>query len=134
MADETQQNATDEEESRKRDEEVLQREAEARRKQEHGRREAHATEALVVDLGRRCKRDVDRLRKGRGPLMDDVEDCLEDLRAAGDLSQSVQPLIIVVKERPAFPAPAMPFFLPGFPLCPFGRGREEDDDGDEEED
>jgi hypothetical protein len=143
-------------EARRKEEDARERQADARHEEEKWRREAHESgreehrqarrgvaaavrrkqerqheaEALLVDLGRRSKGDVDRLRKGRGPLIDEVEDCLEELRAAGDLPGSAQPLVVVVKERRSLRAPLPPFLMP--PFFPFGMGGEEDDDDDDD--
>jgi hypothetical protein len=60
--------------------------------------------------------------------MDEVEDCLAELREAGDLAASAQPLVVVVKERPNVRAPVVPFLLPpGLPFFPFGLMKEDDD-------
>lgn len=65
---------------------------------------APATEAsngspIVIDLGRRRRKKVKQLREGRGSLMDDVGGVLEELRAAGAIGASAQPVVIVVREK-----------------------------------
>jgi hypothetical protein len=91
-----------------------------------------ATEVLIVDLGKRSKRDVDRLRKGRGDLMDEVDDCLQELTSAGQISESAQPVVIVVRETLAGRMRSM-MLPPGIPFA-FPFGMPEEDDEDEEDD
>ena len=91
-------------------------------------------EPIIVDLGRKTKRDIDRLRKGRGPLLDDVDDCLAELRERGEISLLAQPVVVLVAERrragsfvPVMLPPGLPFILPT-------AGSREDDDDDDEDD
>ncbi len=55
--------------------------------------------AIILDLGKKKRKDIKRLRKGRGKLLDRVEDHLDELRTAGAVSDSVQPIIVVVAEK-----------------------------------
>ncbi len=55
---------------------------------------------LIVDMGKKRKKQIKQLREGRGKLMDKVNDLLEELRAAGSISKSAQPVVIVVQEKP----------------------------------
>jgi len=54
---------------------------------------------IVVDLGTKTSKQVKRLRKGQGRLMDKVKQCLEELRASGKISGTVQPVIFIVEEE-----------------------------------
>jgi hypothetical protein len=54
---------------------------------------------LIVDLGRHKSKSVKRLRNGKGKLIGDVMNAIEDLRTAGTISASAQPVIIVVREK-----------------------------------
>jgi hypothetical protein len=54
---------------------------------------------IVLDLGTKKRKAVKRLRKGEGKLLDDVMDTIEELRTSGTLSQSAQPVIVVVREK-----------------------------------
>jgi Family of unknown function (DUF6200) len=54
---------------------------------------------IVVDLGERQQPDVvNQLRKGKGKLLDHVERIIGDLVAAGAVSASAQPVVLVVRE------------------------------------
>ena len=54
---------------------------------------------VVVDLGKKRRKMVRRLRRGTGRLMDQVQATLQELRAAGTIAANVQPVIVVVRER-----------------------------------
>ncbi len=54
---------------------------------------------VVVDLGSKRRKQIKRLRRGQGPLMDQINEVLNELKTAGTLSGTVQPVIVVVRER-----------------------------------
>lgn len=56
---------------------------------------------LVVDLGRKKAKQIKRLRKGEGPLMDDVLKLLDQLRSDGRLGAGATPVVLVVKQKPS---------------------------------
>jgi hypothetical protein len=56
---------------------------------------------IVIDLGKYKKKSIKRLRQGKqGKLINDVQDCLEELRSNDVISGAVQPIVIVVREKP----------------------------------
>ncbi len=56
---------------------------------------------VIIDLGKKSKKAVKKLRKGKGgKLLDHVRDAVETLRAEGAIDANAQPVIIVVRERP----------------------------------
>ena len=55
---------------------------------------------LVVDIGKRKRKQVRRLRKGRGRLADRVEQTVERLKADGVLDADAQTVVVVVREKP----------------------------------
>jgi hypothetical protein len=95
-----------------------------------GEEQTACRDPLIVDLGRRSKRLVDRLRKGRGELMDEVDDCLEELVTASRVAESAQPVIIVVAEKAKALRPML--IPPGIPI-PFAEEEDEDEDEDEDD-
>jgi hypothetical protein len=99
--------------------------------------EGRGAQGFIVDLGRHARRDVDRLRKGRGPLMDDVEDAIQELRDTEAISASVQTVIVVVSEKRAMDSMVLPVLLPpGIPAAlpmDFGTCGKNDDDEDEDD-
>lgn len=54
---------------------------------------------LVVDLGRKSKKQIRQARSGVGKLMNEVNGVLEDLRASGTVSATAQPVLIVVRQK-----------------------------------
>jgi hypothetical protein len=54
---------------------------------------------LLVDLGKKSRKQVKQLRKGTGKLLAEVHRCLQDLRTAGTVSESAQPVIMLVREK-----------------------------------
>lgn len=54
---------------------------------------------IVLDLGSKSRKQIRRLRKGEGKLMDRITKVVDDLKSNGTISGSAQPVIIVVKER-----------------------------------
>jgi hypothetical protein len=54
---------------------------------------------LLVDLGKQKRKQVKRLRNGTGKLVGEVQRCIQELQAAGKLSESSQPVIVIVREK-----------------------------------
>jgi hypothetical protein len=59
--------------------------------------EGHAP--IILDLGKRKRRDVRKLRKGRGRLLERAAVALEQLKEEGTLPASVRPVILIVREK-----------------------------------
>jgi hypothetical protein len=135
MADE-QVRKVEEERREEREPKEVRREEHESRGERRSRRGSRQRETIVVDLGRKSRKDVRDLRKGRGPLMEDVEDCIDELRESGDISESAQPVVIIVERRWSSRGGMVPFLLPpGIPtMLPMGLGREDDDDDDDDDD
>ena len=69
--------------------------------QNSGSQPAAAEDAIIIDLGKKKRKDVKRLRKGTGKLLDQVKCCVEELRDAGAIEGPAQPVIVVVREKSA---------------------------------
>jgi hypothetical protein len=54
---------------------------------------------VVVDMGKKSRKQIKQLREGRGKLMTEVAGVLEELRIAGTISASAQPVVIVLRQR-----------------------------------
>jgi len=54
---------------------------------------------IVVDLGKKRRKQIKQLRRGAGKLMDEVNGCVEELRTAGTVSSSAQPVVIVIQQK-----------------------------------
>jgi hypothetical protein len=61
---------------------------------------AEGPRPVVVDLGRKKRKQIKKLRRGTGPLMDDLQELIEKLRAAGCLEAGATPVVMVVKQKP----------------------------------
>ncbi|RJS20860.1 hypothetical protein DRW03_19495 [Corallococcus sp. H22C18031201] len=59
--------------------------------------EAHP---MFIDLGKQKAKAVKKLRKGKGRLLDDVRETLQDLQAAGRVAANAQPVIVLVRVKP----------------------------------
>jgi predicted CopG family antitoxin len=54
---------------------------------------------IIIDMGKKKKKDIKRLRKGKGKLMSDVDNCIQELREAGEITSSVRPVVVVVTQK-----------------------------------
>jgi hypothetical protein len=54
---------------------------------------------IVIDLGRKRRKQVRQLRRGTGELMEEINECIEELRLAGTVSGLSQPVVVIVRER-----------------------------------
>lgn len=61
--------------------------------------ELEGTDYVVVDLGKKKRKDVKRLRKGSGKLAAMVDDSIAELRTAGAIGESAQTVVVVVREK-----------------------------------
>jgi len=60
---------------------------------------AKESDVIVVDLGKKRRKQIKALRRGKGKLMDRVKRCLEELKASGTISGAAVPVVIVVEEE-----------------------------------
>lgn len=58
-----------------------------------------ANSPLVVELGRKKAKQIRQLRKGEGPLMEEVTRIVDQLRAEGQLAPGAVPVAMVVKQK-----------------------------------
>jgi uncharacterized protein DUF6200 len=65
-----------------------------------------AVETILIDLGNKKPKQVKQLRKGKGKLMDSIQEKLQRLREDGTLPKGVPSVIVVVGKK----APKNPFF------------------------
>lgn len=54
---------------------------------------------IIIDLGKKKRKRVKRLRRGKGPLVDDIMDSIAELRENSEISKDAQPVIVVVREK-----------------------------------
>ena len=56
-------------------------------------------EPVVLDLGKQRRKQIKRLRRGDGKLMDDINGAIAELRTAGTIGAMSQAVVIVVREK-----------------------------------
>lgn len=54
---------------------------------------------VILEIGSAKKDDITDFRYGEGKLFKAVAKAVEDLRESGKVSESVQPIIVIVKEK-----------------------------------
>jgi hypothetical protein len=54
---------------------------------------------IIVDLGKKRRKQIKELRQGRGVLMEEINQVIEELRTTGSLSASAQPIVVVVRPK-----------------------------------
>ena len=54
---------------------------------------------VFIDLGKKKKKAVKQLRNGKGKLVQEIQSTLADLKNAGTISQTAQPVIVVIREK-----------------------------------
>ena len=55
---------------------------------------------VIVDLGKRPRKQVEQLKAGQGYLVAEVLDCVDELRDEGKIAASAEPVIVLVERRP----------------------------------
>jgi len=53
----------------------------------------------IVDLGKRSKKQVKKLRKGGGRLMDRVSQTVDQLKAENEIAANAEVVVFVVREK-----------------------------------
>ncbi len=54
---------------------------------------------VILDLGKQKRKKVKRMRKGRGGLMGEVQEAVDNLRANGAVDAAASPVIVIVREK-----------------------------------
>lgn len=54
---------------------------------------------IIVDAGRRSRKSIRRLKEGRGRLMEEVVDVIEDVRSTRGAGKEIVPIVIIYRER-----------------------------------
>ena len=55
---------------------------------------------IIIDLGKKSRKQVRRAREGTGKLMDQITVMLDELRADGTIKADAQPVLIIVRQKP----------------------------------
>ena len=56
-------------------------------------------EPIIIDLGKQRRKLVKGLRRGTGRLAEEVNDCILELRASGNIAANAQAVVIVVQQK-----------------------------------
>lgn len=54
---------------------------------------------ILIDLGKKKRKAVKKLRKGRGRLMDDIGEVVAGLKSEGTIADTAQVVVVVVREK-----------------------------------
>ena len=54
---------------------------------------------LIVDMGKRKKKDIKRLRRGRGKLMDRISNTMGQLKEEGEIPEGSPVVVVLVREK-----------------------------------
>jgi hypothetical protein len=54
---------------------------------------------IILDLGKKKRKQIKQLKKGTGKLMTEVQDCIQELKQAGRVADHSRPVIVLVRER-----------------------------------
>ena len=58
-----------------------------------------SAQPVVIDLGKHKRGKVKKLRRGNGPLLDEAQEAVDQLKASGQLAADAQTVIVVVREK-----------------------------------
>ena len=54
---------------------------------------------IILDLGKKKRKSIKALRNGKGKLLGEVMDAVEELRTLGTISKDAQPVVVIVREK-----------------------------------
>ena len=54
---------------------------------------------VVLDLGKQRRKQIKQLRRGSGKLMDEINGALQELKTAGTVHATAQPVIVVLQQK-----------------------------------
>jgi hypothetical protein len=54
---------------------------------------------IILDLGSQSRKKVKRLRRGRGPLMADVQEAIQEVQQSGAIPAGSPVVVAVVRQR-----------------------------------
>jgi hypothetical protein len=67
---------------------------------------------LIVDMGKQRRKLIRQLREGEGQLLDEVNATIQELKTAGTIAASAQPVIVLVQAKRKNRSSMWPFQLP----------------------
>jgi hypothetical protein len=69
---------------------------------------------ILIDLGSRSKKAIKELKRGEGPLLEEVEDALEEVRQSlgEQYKGNLLPVLVIYRQKQKPEAGAFPFISP----------------------
>ena len=64
---------------------------------------------IVVDIGKKRRKLIKQLRKGKGKLVEEITGVIDELKSAGSISAGAQPIVVVVQQKRRTPSLMSPF-------------------------
>ena len=55
---------------------------------------------VVIDIGKRKRKQIRKLRKGDGPLVEQIDQTIAQLKSEGTLDANAQTVVVVVRQKP----------------------------------
>ncbi len=55
---------------------------------------------ILIDLGRKSRKKIKKLKKGEGSLMEDLSATLEQLKSEGAIGEGAQVIVAIVERKP----------------------------------
>jgi hypothetical protein len=56
---------------------------------------------VIIDMGKRPRGKIKKLRQGQGTLLEDINQAIRELQTAGKISGTAQPVVVVVQAKEA---------------------------------
>ena len=53
----------------------------------------------IINMGKYSRKRVRRLKKGKGRLMDDISDAMQELQEAKEVAADAQPIVVIVRQK-----------------------------------
>ena len=74
----------------------------------------HTSNPVLIDLGKKRRKQIKQMKRGKGPLVAEVAEVIEQVRAelAADLSGKIVLPVVLIYERKRSRS------FSGFPICP----------------
>ena len=60
---------------------------------------AAARQPILIDLGKKKRKSVKKLRRGSGPLMRAVSDAISELQSSGSVDGAGQDVVVIIREK-----------------------------------
>lgn len=54
---------------------------------------------VIIDMGKQRRKRIKDLRRGTGRLADEINGCVEELKAVGTLAPNTQTVVVVVRQK-----------------------------------